>query len=303
MPTATKPPVFRMAPPVASTQRHLLWGPTLLLFLVIASIAMAFVAISPNEPLPVETRTHTSPIGYTLELPADWVASRFEGHDEFRPRGLPSLAIGGETFAIDIATRELFLEVPCTLADGVLEMSDGIVADGCTSTSPDASRHDWFLAAPATASDDILIHVIGSTAQLWDTHHAAALQVLASLGIVADPSVARGSFAAGIPMDRYAVALTGFLEARVLGNGATYWMTSEAESLYLESRSTYADIDGNSWSSYVVSQVRGVDANSVEFSFVLRSDEHEVVETVGIGPGVNVGGVGLPAVIRFGGTA
>lgn len=289
--------------PGERAERHVLWGAIALLLLLVAAIVTVVIVVGPEEAPVAKTRMQTSAFGYTLELPERWVATRFEGHDEYRPPGMPSLAQGGDTFAIDAAPSAAFIGIPCTLEQDILPMRNGIVADACFVTESDGSQHGWYLAAPPTAVSDITIHVIGSTQALWEANTDAATEILSSFGTIGEPVVEHGTFADGIRMDRFGTALAGFLEARVLGNGADYWMGPDAESLYLESQTLYADVDGNHWLSYEVTEVRGVDANSVEFDVTLRSDAGEVTETMGVGPGVNVGGVGMPAVIRFGGAS
>lgn len=303
MDTTTKSGKPDLVPrPETGTDRRLLWASILVLVLLIAGVAAVVVAIG-DDPPATASRIHSSPVGYTVELPEAWEATRFEGHDEFRPPGMPSLAMGGDTFAIDVAPSVLFLGVPCALEEDVLTMRDGMVADGCRVTDTDGSRHAWYLVAPPTASSDVTIHLFGSTEALWNAHEELAVEILRTMGSVGEVAVEHGTLGSGIRMDRFGTAIVGFLEARILGNGADYWMGPDAESLYLDARTLYGGADGSPWLSYEVTEIRGVDANSVEFDVTLRSDTADVVETVGVGPGVNVGGVSMPAIIRFGGAS
>lgn len=237
---------------------------------------------------------YTSPYGYTLRHPSGWTVSRFEGHDELYPPGVPSLARGGDTFALDVTTPSLTSGPECVLAPNALTIGGAGVA-GCETVSA-AGEHGAWYEVPV-AGTTYIAHLIGSTQTLWDANIVTGRTVLQSMAPVAAPSVTRGSIAAEVRRDGLSTGLIGFLEARTAGEGTDYWLSDNAAQLYV-ARPNGLTLYG--WSSYRVTVRRDVDANSSEFDVRLTAANGAIeTETIGVGPGSNVAGVVRPAIIRF----
>lgn len=287
-----------------SPSRWPLWFVSAVILGAIVLLVAARTVWKTEEPpaTPALSQSYVSPIGFTIAYPKDWVWSRFEGRDEFRPSTLPSLAHGGATFAIDITTPELTSGPTCAVQPDALTLAGGVRAAGCEIRGAGGTVDAWYTARFETPTVNIVVHVLGSTSTLWSTYDDAARATLATLGPVPTPVATHGTVASGIAMDDRSRTLIGFLEARVAGRDGDLWMMQNAADLYADhpdGLSLYADTVGNPWTSYEVRESRGVDANSVEFDITIRSSTTTVAETIGVGAGANVAQVTRPAVIRF----
>lgn len=275
--------------------------------IVLVATGLTIAALVWDEPsisvVDEPSRPYTSPIGYTVKYPEGWVVSRFEGHDELRPAGEPSLARGESTFAIDITTPDLTSGPTCDVRPEAIMFRDGIPASGCEIQSIGGEVDTWYTATFGSPSVNIVVHVVSSTSDRFSKYDPTARAILETLGPVPVPVASRGIVAPGISMTTTTTrTLIGFLESRVQGQGADYWMMQNAADLYeshADGLSLYVDTSGSPWTSYEVTAERGVDANSVEFDVTMRSDATSSEETMGVGAGTNVAGLGPPAVVRF----
>lgn len=291
-------------PPGGRRSRWPLWFAGTVILVAVGLLVAANTVWKATEPSAPQgpSRSYTSPIGFTIAYPADWVWSRFEGHDEFRPSKLPSLARGGPTFAIDITTPELTSGPACSVRPDAVALVGGLRAAGCEIRGADGGVDAWYVARFEAPTVNIVVHVLGSTSALWSAYDDTARATLATLGPVPTPVATHGTIARGIAMNAYVRTLIGFLEARVTGRDGDLWMMQNAADLYAGHEgglSLYADAGANPWTSYEVTEIRGVDANSVEFDVTMRSSATTSVETIGVGAGANVAQVTRPAVIRF----
>lgn len=297
--------VRQQEPPLPNVPRRSPWTLWVAAAIAIAAGTLATLGMLVwNKPITnptLFTQSYTSPIGYTIAYPDGWSVNRFEGHDELWPSQLPSLEQGGLTLAIDITTPDLSSGPGCTWEAGRAKVA-GRPASFCEETQANGGIDEWFAVDIGTRPVKLVVHVVAGTPELHGQYTGLVREILDTIEPIAKPVPANGTVREGIPRNAYTSALIGFLEARVRGTGADYWMSGSAADLYATKAgglNLYEAPKAGPWVSYVILAYRGVDANSAEFDVSLWSNGTTARETIAVGAGSNVALVSLPAVIRF----
>lgn len=169
---------------------------------------------------------------------------------------------------------------------------------------------DYFI----TWKDDstLRVHVVALNADAFETYGADGLQIVDSIEPFAWPGAAvepqRGTVGEGIPIDDLTQALVRFMDARFEDTGAEHWLSRNASDQYErnEKGMHLYDTSNPYFARYEIRSREDVDASSAEFVVWILEKHYSdpdyrstFYEVIGVGPGANVDGEELPAVIRF----
>lgn len=246
---------------------------------------------------------------YQTVFPRDWKVGGFEGAVEFTPPGLPGLAVGEDTFAVEIQHRigERYDE-----ADPSFEPGADVAGRSAVRSRADTQivyRVDWTGAGcdPEAVCDaeiaTLFVNLYGSTQRLWDRYQAEGRAIVESLRTTPGTPVEtddviitrRGSVDGElVEYDELTAFLVRFMDARMDGGGAESYLTENAAAQYQAREGewglyAYGD-PAIPWTRYGVIERANVDANSSEFtvrSFTTNQRDEEVIleEVIGVGAG------------------
>lgn len=249
--------------------------------------------------------------GYWLTVPDRWKTGWFEGHAEYRPKGLPGLAVGDDTFAV-----ETFFSQGVAQPDGNAQTVtiNGRSAKRWESSEPGGAHTvtyeltlDCYTYPGSSAATDcsplsplrVIVHA--STAELWDQHGADGERVARSIHAADDPMTAatyrtfQGQ--ATVPWDGKTWVVAQFMESRIFGDTARgdVYLTANAKKQYDAKEGGLDRYDPDSsrrMVTYEIVKREGVDASSDEFTVRITEQSLDgskppltYTETLGVGPG------------------
>ena len=250
---------------------------------------------------------------YQTTIPDDWKVGGFEGAVEFLPPGLPGLAVGEDTFAVEIQHRigETYNRGEPSGGAELSGFEDGYTVAGREAVRAETPteivyRVDWTGAGcdPEALCDaeiaTLRVAVFASNTALWDQYHVEGEAIVDAL--VTSPGAAvpagavitrRGSVdGAAVAYDELTSFLVRFMDARMDGGGAEAYLSENARDQY-EGREgefglyAYGD-PAIPWTTYRVTARADADANSSEFTVRSqttnqRGDKVILEETIAIG--------------------
>lgn len=264
--------------------------------------------------------------GWWLRYPTTWRASRFEGHTNFVP---PDAKPEEPEFQIDLfSDPHAFADLPfageskgsatsATVAghDALVVSTDRSVQYSVDWTDvicglPSSAAHPrctsetrWTLMVSFYATD-------AETLQKFDDAESLVIRTLRTTDEYPTGGV-RGRYGAvggAVRYDALTAALVDFLDRRVEGGEAEFYLTKESRAQFDRegdpSPALYAITHGSdqpeNWVAYTIVSRDDADANSSEF-FVRMTlyDGSGEEERIGVGPGTNLVGDSLPGIIRF----
>lgn len=264
--------------------------------------------------------------GYWLTVPDEWKTGWFEGHAEYRPKGLPGLAVGDDTFAVETFDARGVAQ-PGGEAETVT--INGRTAKRWESSEPGGAHTvtyeltlDCYIYPGSSATTDcalspLRVVVYASTADLWDQHGADGERIVRSIHAADDPMAAtayrtfQGS--SKVAWDAKTWVVTQFMESRIFGDPARgdVYLTANAKQQYDAHEGGLDRYDPDSsrrMVTYEIVKREGADANSDEFTVRITEQSLDgskpaltYTETMGVGPG----GTDeerhrpIPALIRF----
>jgi hypothetical protein len=262
--------------------------------------------------------------GFKLAIQIDWRAGWFEGVYEYQPPGVQGLQEGGDTFAVTVK-----------LVEGPYDKA-GSMPSGATVTTINghrALRHEstkngehtvtyrieWAACLNGVSecssnfsNNALEVRLLGSTDALWQKYGDQGEAVAHSIHTYDGSEPGHGTFFdPSIKRDHLSAALVKFLDSRVEGFGAEAFMTTQASDEYSKRDVEHGLYQGGSprQGGYVFFRFMArhdVDANSSEFVVEMfwrynspPGYKDTFKETIGVGPGKNLDGFQLPAVVRF----
>jgi hypothetical protein len=205
--------------------------------------------------------------GFAVDIPKDWKGGWFEGYWDFEPKGLPSTAQGGDTFALVVTVE------PGNYRDatgGVHSTQTTIGGRNALMWSTDALHLSYAVEWPgcpnyepsclsSTSPQRLIIRLYGSTHGLWDSYQALGRRAAATVHVYDGTEPEHGTFNAGVKIDDYSKALVRFMDARVEGIGADELMCCNAVTFYSR--------DGGLYEQGIEATIRYiVDAGTVNLS-------------------------------------
>lgn len=288
---------------------------------------------SPSAPSPV-VPAGWSPLvydeqSYWISLPDSWRTGWFEGHAEYRPQGLPGLAVGDDTFAVETYWTEGSIETPQgprteTQINGMnvsrWETADQGGAHIVTYEFELPCAFPYFTEEPADidcGSTLLRVVVYASTQDLWAEHGQTGERIARSLHHASQPmpsGIANYRTLNGrssVPWDAKTWLVTRFMEARIFGDmdRMDSYMTANAKKQYDTQEgglTRYGPDADMRLVTYEIVGREGVDANSDEFRVRITEagfdgeGQTAYIETLGVGPGDTVEEQhSYPALIRF----
>ncbi|HEX9712331.1 MAG TPA: hypothetical protein VGB52_07250 [Actinomycetota bacterium] len=242
--------------------------------------------------------------GYALLMPDPWRVTEFEGVIELLPPGEIGLSAGEDTFAVEIQLRmgEHYMDLVTRPGDSSEEETE-LAGRPAYKVEYDGSHRgtgrgviytvDWpssfcSLAGCTNEPNALMIHIVASTPDRWESYSAEAVTAVEGLRATASPSdvpagrvvTRRGVIDGSVAVDDRVQLLVLFLEARVHGGGAEEFLSPAFGDPYEGDLYTS---DGEALLSYEVTASAEGDANSGEFTVLLEPGG--VTETIGIGAG------------------
>ena len=183
--------------------------------------------------------------GFFLRMPASWKGGWFEGTWDFEPKGLPSLAEDGNTFAVDltVVSGEYDRIAPKSAKPFISDAASAalvwmakprletfaIAWDGCPGFVGDCGG--------GAASRTLLVHISASTQALWHKHITIGRAIVGTIETYNGDNPIHGRApqyegGADFPDDPVDTALVRFLDARAEGIGADEQYCCDATALY-----------------------------------------------------------------------
>lgn len=247
---------------------------------------------------------------YWLTAPDSWKTGWFEGHAEYRPEGLPGLAAGDDTFAV-----ETYLAAGIAEPQGDPEALtiNGLPAKRWETPSEsgaytvtfeiDMPCYEYPDAQPTVCDRDPLrVVVYASTAALWDRHGADGERVARSIHAARDPMPATATTyrtfngASSVAWDGKTWAVVQFMQSRIFGDvdRGNVFLTANARAQYDDHAGGLDRYDPDSsrrMVTYEITRREGADASSDEFTVRITEAsmdgskaESTYTETLGVGP-------------------
>jgi len=265
------------------------------------------------------------PQGYWLTVPASWRTGWFEGHAEYRPKGLPSAVQGEDTFFVE------------TFSSGGVAEPEGdpeaLTINGApakrweTPSESGAYTVTFDITLPCYAGPGSSAHidcalvplrvvVYASTDALWKEHGKTGEEIARSITAaertmpVQDGQLYR-TFQGGstVAWDAKTWAVVEFMESRIFGDTerGDRFLTANAKKQYETGEGgldRYGPDSKFRLVTYTIERREGADANSDEFTVRITEQRlgaepvNEIIETLGVGP-TESNHVFVPYQIRF----
>lgn len=267
--------------------------------------------------------------GYWIVLPDEWRSGWFEGHAEYRPEGLPGLAVGEDTFAVETYWTEGSIATPQgtrteTEINGMKasrwEAPDQGGAHIVTYEVELPCKEPYYAEPPADincGSTLLRVVVYASTQELWAEHGETGERIARSLHHASEQmpsgitSYRTFTGRSSVPWDVKTWLVTRFMESRIFGDMERMdsYMTANAKKQYDAKEGGLTRYDPESNRRLVTYEIvgrEGADANSDEFRVRITEagletdDMLTYFETLGVGPGNTVEEQhSHPVLIRF----
>ena len=208
--------------------------------------------------------------GFWLRIPKTWKGGWFEGTWDFEPKGLPSLAEDGSTFALglSIVTGEYNKIAPSSAIEFWTDA--GPVRAWMVSPRHETYAIAW-TACPGYVGDcssperTLIVQMTGSTNALWSKYVTVGRAVVRTIMAYdgSNPLFGRApdyEGGADFPNDPVDTALVRFLDARVEGIGADELYCCDATALYAKDGLYYLNgSPATSWEFWRTAGIIGAD--------------------------------------------
>jgi hypothetical protein len=278
--------------------------------------------------------------GYWLQVPNGWNFGEFEGHVSWAAVG--SVEQSGPTFAVELWVDSGAYNDPArlgsrptgdmTIAGRPAKFENGLLqSDKNSAGSITRSRThyvDWTgyncpanapCPAPGPSVLIVKIEAADEADALWEHFGAEAEEMVRSIRLNsagampknAAVATRRGSVDAAVDYDQTTSSVVKFMEARIEGGGAEPWLTKNTADQYANhdgDLSLYSPSERASFSGFVITERKAVDANSFEYTVVISvrtppdgqgiEGNWNVTETLSVGPGSAAAKQGSDALIR-----
>ncbi|MGZ4141966.1 MAG: hypothetical protein ACXVQY_05600 [Actinomycetota bacterium] len=227
---------------------------------------------------------------FQLAIPADWKGGWFEGTWDFEPKGQPSVAEGGDLFAVTVTVQAGAYDQAASGRHASKTTVNGMRAlTWTTGTDHLWYAVEWF-ACPGYTSEcssnfetrTLVVHLFASTRALWDQYLSTGKEIVTTIAHYDGSTPVHGTIAKGIAVDDFTKVLVRFLDARVEGIGAEDSMSAKAQDQYgsggaLDLYET--GIPARPWLGYAITKSEsGPQQNVVTFTVDMTFSEGAYVE-------------------------
>ncbi|MFN2614895.1 MAG: hypothetical protein ABR552_08800 [Actinomycetota bacterium] len=180
--------------------------------------------------------------GFAVQLPPGWKSGWWEGTWEYEPTGSPSLAQGGDTFAVTVTLRGNRDELP--KQSGTISSIDGVVASRIEEPRRVFVVAEWPGHCHVTdencttefRSQIMIVTLRADTNALWAKYSALGESILRSIKHYDGSTPLHGSLDPMVPADDLTKAVVRFMDARVEGVGAEGLLCCDATGFYTTDR-------------------------------------------------------------------
>jgi hypothetical protein len=259
--------------------------------------------------------------GFQISIPKSWSAGWWEGVYEYEPNGLPSLAQGGDTFAISV-----HLVAGSYRRSGISGAEDanqptsinghpamhGEYVDTGTGARDAVYQIQWItcmntiVECSSNFQDNTLVVIVrGTTPALWNTHWPEAQAVVGSINTYDGTTPAHLLNPSTIETDALSAVLFKFLDARVEGVNAEAFMSDKAQADFSD-RNNCLDLyrartTNKAWTSYELVNRIEQGSGKAKFLIMMHTDPNTggFIEGLIVGPG-SVSGMSVSTTIAAG---